>query len=106
MALTIEEKKQYRGLAHSLKPVVTVAGNGLSEGVLQEVERALNDHELIKVKFAVGDRELKKELMDELSRLTKAELVQAIGNIAILLRRVRKPNPRLSNLIRQPGASD
>jgi len=101
MALTIEEKKQYRGIAHPLKPIVTVAGNGLSEGVLQEIERALDDHELIKVKIKVGDREVKHQVVESLCQQTKAELVQTIGNVAILLRRAKKPNPKLSNLLRQ-----
>ena len=52
-----KELRQLRAQAHSLKPVVTVAGKGLAPSVLEELDRALNDHELIKVKVAVGDRE-------------------------------------------------
>ena len=51
MPLDPELKKRLRGIGHALHPVVTVAGNGLSEGVLTELERALHDHELIKVKL-------------------------------------------------------
>ena len=54
---TSKELRQLRAQAHSLKPIVTVAGKGLAPSVLQELDRALNDHELIKVKIAVGDRE-------------------------------------------------
>ena len=53
---TSKELRQLRAQAHSLKPVVTVAGKGLAPSVLEELDRALNDHELIKVKVAVGDR--------------------------------------------------
>src|SRR5690606_25981807 len=106
MPLTIEEKKHYRALAHSLKPIVTIAGKGLSEGVLQEVDRALNDHELIKGKGKVGDREVKYQVIEELCASLKAEWVQTIGNIAILLRRAAKPNAKLSNLIRQGNISN
>jgi RNA-binding protein len=106
MALTIEQKKHYRSLAHPLKPVVTVAGKGLSETVLQEINRALDDHELIKVKIKVGDRDLKQEVITELCTATKCEVVQAIGHIAVLLRKSPKPNPRLSNLLRQAGHSN
>ncbi|WP_410961553.1 YhbY family RNA-binding protein, partial [Salmonella sp. SAL4457] len=52
MALTQEQKKQFKSIGHHLKPVLIVAENGLTEGVLAELERALNDHELIKVKLA------------------------------------------------------
>ena len=46
--------KQLRTIGHKLKPIVTVAGNGITDGVVNELERALTDHELIKIKLAVG----------------------------------------------------
>lgn len=46
MPLTQEQKKQYKSIGHHLKPVLTVADNGLTEGVLAELERALSDHEI------------------------------------------------------------
>ena len=51
---TNQDIKQLRAIGHKLKPVVTIAGNGLSEGVITELDRALQDHELIKIKLAVG----------------------------------------------------
>ncbi|MCF5812770.1 ribosome assembly RNA-binding protein YhbY, partial [Pseudomonas sp. PA-1-2A] len=57
MPLTQEQKKQYKSIGHHLKPVLIVADNGLTEGVLAEFERALNDHELIKIKVNILDRE-------------------------------------------------
>ncbi|MDI9799718.1 YhbY family RNA-binding protein, partial [Pseudomonas aeruginosa] len=57
MALTQEQKKQFKSIGHHLKPVLIVAENGLTEGVLAELERALNDHELIKVKLALAERD-------------------------------------------------
>lgn len=98
------EKKQYRAIGHGLKPVVTIAGAGLSEGVVSEAERALSDHELIKIKLTAIDRDEKQALVNELCSALKAELVQVIGNTALLLRRSTKPNPKLSNLIRTTQA--
>jgi len=49
MSLSTATKKQYRTIGHGLNPVVTIAGNGLSAGVMAEIDRALEDHELIKV---------------------------------------------------------
>ncbi|MCF8975357.1 YhbY family RNA-binding protein, partial [Pseudomonas edaphica] len=57
MPLTQEQKKQYKSIGHHLKPVLIVADNGLTEGVLAELERALGDHELIKIKVNILDRE-------------------------------------------------
>ncbi len=80
--------------------MVTIAGNGLSEGVQLEIDRALEDHELIKVKFHVGDRDVKKVLIGELCEQVQAELVQQIGNIALIFREADNPDPKLSNLLR------
>ena len=92
--------RQLRAIGHKLKPVVTVAGNGLSDAVAAELERALNDHELIKVRLSVGSRELRDAVADEICERTGAGIVQRVGNIILLLRRAAKPDPRLSNLIR------
>ncbi|WOJ91876.1 YhbY family RNA-binding protein [Congregibacter variabilis] len=92
--------RQLRAIGHKLNPVVTIAGNGLSESVQQELDRALNDHELIKVKFAVGSREARDEVLAQLLKDSKAELVQRIGNTALLLRHSAQPDPKKSNLLR------
>ena len=66
----------------------------------EELERALNDHELIKIKVASQDRETRHEAITALCESSGAELVQTIGKIAVILRRAKKPNPKLSNLLR------
>lgn len=100
MSLSPAQKKQFRTIGHSLNPIVTVAAKGLSEGVQLEIDRALEDHELIKVKFAVGDRDVKRTLIKTLCDQVQAELVQEIGNIALIYRAALEPNPKLSNLQR------
>jgi len=100
MSLTPEQKKQMRTIGHNLNPIVTVAGKGLTENIQLEVDRALEDHELIKVKFVVGDREVKKALIQELCGIVEATLVQEIGNIALIYRKSLEQNPKLSNLVR------
>ncbi|AQA19957.1 RNA-binding protein [Halioglobus japonicus] len=95
-----QDIRQLRAIGHKLKPVVTVAGNGLSDGVVMEVERALDQHELIKIKLAVGGKDAKTAVGEELCDRTGAEVVQRIGNIILVLRRSAEPDPRLSNLLR------
>ena len=101
MTTSSADKKYLRSLGHQLKPVVTVAGNGLTESVMAELDRALGDHELIKVKLAVGDRNAKKAAIAEICLQSKAELIQSIGHMILLYRKADKPNPKLSNLLRQ-----
>jgi RNA-binding protein len=100
MTTSSADKKYLRSLGHRLKPVVTVAGNGLTETVLAELNRALGDHELIKVKLAVGDRAAKKSAIDTICLESKAQLIQSIGHMILLFRKADKPNPKLSNLLR------
>ncbi|MFL0797622.1 MAG: ribosome assembly RNA-binding protein YhbY [Cellvibrionaceae bacterium] len=100
MTLSSSRKKELRAIGHKLNPVVIVSENGLSEGVLAELERALEDHELIKVKFALPERDDRKELIDAMIKETRAELAQTIGKIALIFRPAKKPNPKLSNLTR------
>lgn len=99
-ALDSAKKKHFRSLGHKLNPIVTVADRGLTEGVDNELERALEDHELIKVKLAFGDPKARKALAEELCLRHKAELVQSIGKMILIYRAAKKPNPRLSNLLR------
>lgn len=101
MTSSSEDKKHLRRLGHDLKPVVTVAAKGLTDTVSAELERALSDHELIKVKLAVGDRDAKKAVSDKICQNFKAELVQSIGHILLIYRPAKAPNPKLSNLLRK-----
>ncbi len=94
------DSKQLRAIGHKLKPVVTVAAKGLTEGVIAEIDRALAQHELIKVKLAVGGREARSEMTEAVCEASGAELVQAVGNMILILRRSAEPDPRLSNLLR------
>lgn len=98
MPVSAERRKQFRQIGHNLKPVVMVAEKGLSEGVLEEVNRALEDHELIKVKIAINDRESRKRAIETLCQKTRAEVIQEIGKIALIFRAAREPNPKLSNI--------
>jgi len=100
MPLNNEQKKQYKAIGHDLKPVLIVAGNGLTEGVLAELERALVDHELIKVQVKLEDREERRAVMDELAKVGRAEQVQIIGKMVLLYRRNPQPNKQLSNIHR------
>jgi RNA-binding protein len=98
------DQKFLRTVAHSLNPVVTLAQKGLTENVTKELHRALKEHELIKVKVLAADRDSRRALTQEICDLTGAELVQSIGNVAVLYKASEKPDPRLSNLLRFKSA--
>ncbi len=89
MNLSESRKKFLRGLGHQLKPLVAVGDAGLSNSVMQEFESTISHHELIKVRILAGSRENRDSLIDELCRQGSANLVQRIGNVALIYR----PNP-------------
>jgi RNA-binding protein len=95
MKLTEQQQKHLRGLAHKLKPVVMVGQHGLKETIFEEIDIALDVHELIKVKIAVGDRDMRDEIIAEILDRSKATLIQRVGNIATLFRR----NPRKPRIV-------
>ena len=100
MTLSTADKKHYRSIAHNLNPVVIVGEKGLTENLIEELSRALHDHELIKVKIAIGDRDDRTKIINTLINETKSELVQAIGKVVVLLKKNPKAKPKRSNLIR------
>jgi RNA-binding protein len=104
-ALSIQERKRLRQIGHALNPVVMIGGQGLTENVVEETNRALSDHELIKVKIAGEDREARVAVIAEIADVTGAEVVQTIGKIVLLYKKAKPQNPKLSNLVRHAHLS-
>lgn len=84
--LSDRQRRHLRGLAHELQPIVRLGSAGLTEAVARETDRALTDHELIKIRAPGGDREARDSLFAELARRTGSSLVHRIGNVAVLYR--------------------
>ena len=87
MSLSPEQRREYRAIAHNLKPVIIVGDKGLSEGLQEELERALNDHELIKLRIPAQPKKEKRAFNESLCNRHAAELVEAIGNVIVIYRR-------------------
>jgi len=86
MKLSESQKKFLRGRGHPLKPVIIVGESGLSESLLAEYESTLNHHELMKIRVRVGDRAARDEIIEKLCSKSSANLIQRIGNVALLYR--------------------
>ncbi|MEZ5479886.1 MAG: YhbY family RNA-binding protein [Thiolinea sp.] len=99
MELNETQKKRLKGIAHGLKPVVMVGQHGLKESILTELDSALEYHQLVKIKIAVGDREVRNTLLAAImEHASEATLVQQIGNMAVLYQR----NPKRPSLLSTP----
>ncbi len=93
MALSEPQKKYLRGLGHQRKPVITVGDAGLSPSLLAEFESTLAHHELIKVRVRAASREQRDATIEQLCGSGAAELVQRIGNVALLYRANPEKSP-------------
>ena len=90
MALTPKHKQALKARAHQLKPIVLLGHQGLTKPVEKEINQALEDHELIKIRLAGQDREARQQIASQVCTDLQAELVQLIGAIAILYRKSNK----------------
>jgi len=86
LLLTNAERKELKSRAHPLHPVVLVGGAGVTQPVLQEIDRSLASHELIKVRLAGADREQREQVAEEVAESLSCAVVQIIGNILVLFR--------------------
>jgi len=79
------DKKKLRAEAHALKPVVMIGQSGLTAAVLAELDIALNTHELLKVRIR-AERDERKLIIEQICTEAGAELIQTIGQIAVIYR--------------------
>lgn len=79
-------KQALKAKAHHLKPVVLLGAKGLTPAVVDETNIALLTHELIKVKINGAEKADRQLMANELCDQLQAQLVQLIGNTAIIYR--------------------
>jgi RNA-binding protein len=92
MELSERQRKYLRGLGHALNPVLLIGQHGVTPAVIAEAQRALHDHELIKVKFRGAERESRDTGLAQLATSTGSILVQRIGHTALYYkRRIDRP---------------
>ncbi len=86
LTLTVAQRRELKAQAHALNPVVMIGKTGLSSGVIEELDRGLSSHELIKIKAQIDDRVARNALFEEICQQLDAAPVQHIGKIFIIYR--------------------
>ena len=81
------ERKALKARAHKLEPVVIIGAKGLTDDVVAEIERALNAHELIKIRAAGLERDQREVALDSICARTGAEPVQQVGKVFVIFRK-------------------
>jgi RNA-binding protein len=91
-------RRRLRAAGHHLSPVVQVGKEGVTEAVLRQLDRALLDHELVKVKAGSESPEDRFGTADALlAGVEGASLAQILGRTMLLYRRHPK-KPRFEPL--------
>jgi putative YhbY family RNA-binding protein len=86
LELDKNQRLALRALAHALHPVVLLGAAGLTEAVFGEIDRALNAHELIKVRVPLDDRDERDALYAAMADRLGAARIQTIGKLVVLFR--------------------
>jgi RNA-binding protein len=100
-ALTGKQRRHLRALAHHIDPVVQIGKGGMTDALTGAVDRALSDHELVKVRVLEGAPADRHELAQPLADALHAQVVGTVGRIVILYR-MRKKNPEIVLPARSP----
>jgi RNA-binding protein len=86
-SISAKQLRELRESLHHLKPIVIIGNNGLTENVLAEINHALNDHELIKIRINAENSSDRTEVAQKICAQTSAILVQTIGHILAIYRK-------------------
>ena len=86
MSLSKKQIKFLRAKCHDLKAVIMLGQKGLTDEVLNEIEIALDFHELIKIKLAADDKNARKQMITDICEKTQSEEVQSIGKTLSIFR--------------------
>ena len=84
--LTPAQRKEKRGEAHHIDPVVLIGADGLTDAVIKEAEMALKAHGLIKVRMFSDSRPDREAALAVLADRLSAAPVQHIGKLLVLWR--------------------
>lgn len=97
MTLTSKQRAFLNSQAHSLKPIVQIGKNGLTDEIKTSVRNALDARELIKVTLLQNTDEDIHEVAEILEEEIGVDTVQKIGRILILFKvSAKKENRKLS----------
>jgi RNA-binding protein len=84
--LSNAEIRELKARAQMLKPVLRIGKSGLSAEFVKSLNEALQQHELVKVKFTEF-KEKRRELASLLAETTGCNLVTMVGHVVVLYRK-------------------
>ena len=91
--ITNNERKELKKKAYGLKPLIMIGQNGLTDAVINEIDVALNAHQLIKVRAKGSDKDERMEQCLKIKERLNAEIIHRIGFVTVFYR----PAPEISS---------
>jgi RNA-binding protein len=80
-------RRRLRAHGHALKPLVQIGKGGVTKAVLAQVEQALLDHELVKVRIGTEAPIDRFAAADELAERPGTQVVQILGRTVLVYKR-------------------
>jgi RNA-binding protein len=94
--ITSNTRKTLRGRAQNLEPTVFYGKQGLSEPFLAELNAALDQRQLVKIRLTTA-KDRRKQIAGELAESTRAELIDLVGHVVVLYRPKSPETPPETN---------
>lgn len=92
--MTGKQRAYLKKLSHGIKPLLQIGKNGITEGLIEQADALLEDHELIKITLLKNTSITMNEAKEALTEALDAEFVQGIGS-KLTLFRPSEENPRI-----------
>lgn len=102
MELRGKQKRYLRARAHSYRPVFSIGKNGLTEAWLNQLDGALDNHELLKINIQQSSDVTTSELKNFIESNTNIQVVQVIGRVLVLFKvSETEENREISNEVKK-----
>lgn len=90
--MTSKERATLRSIAMNMQPLTHIGKNGVTESLIDQLDKQLEAKELVKVMVLKNADFSAKDVAEELAEETSSEVVQVLGQKITLYRLSHKDN--------------
>ena len=102
LELTSAQRRELRARAHHLHPVVVIGNSGLTTAVLNEINKNLSSHELIKIRVFADEHATRDRLLGEICTSLHAASIQHIGKVLVVYRPLPEEAKKEKSAVQKP----
>ena len=89
--MTSKERAALRAKANPLEPIFQIGKDGVSDNLTAQIDDALDVRELLKIRVHLETApESPREFADKLAESLNAEVIQVIGGVIVIYRKIDK----------------